>query len=165
MSGGGTPDTETAQVVGGMCPLITCNGSPRETGTERLGGCWEASGVRGAVAGAAGVGGIGAPVVRDPVLVRVGETRAQGTAGHQDCRRPVPERARQQRPVAGVGRGLAAAGSGLAGVGGGRRAGAVLPARGGLRLGGPVSDRGRPWSPSSFYPGRDDGVPRRQPWD
>ena len=39
--------------------------------------------------------------------------------------------------------GLAAAGSGLAGVGGGRRAGAVLPARGGLRLGGPVSDHGR----------------------
>ena len=91
--------------------------------------------------GAAGVGGIGAPVVRDPVLVRVGETRAQGAAGH-GCHRPVPERARQQRPVAGVGRGLAAAGSGLAGVGGGRRAGAVLPARGGLRLGGPVSDRG-----------------------
>ena len=105
------------------------------------------------------------PVVRDPVLVRVGETRAQGAAGHQDCRRPVPERARQQRPVAGVGRGLAAAGSGLVGVGGGRRAGAVLPAHGGLRLGGPVSDRGRPWSPSSFYPGRDDGVPQRQPWD
>ena len=54
---GGTPDTETAQVVGGMCPLITCNGLPGETGTERLGGCLEASGVRGAVAGAAGVGG------------------------------------------------------------------------------------------------------------
>ena len=57
---GGTPDTETAQVVGGMCPLITRNGSPGATGAERLGGCWEASGVRGAVAGAAGVGGIGA---------------------------------------------------------------------------------------------------------
>ena len=55
------------------------------------------------------------------MLVRVGETRAQGTMGHQNCRRPVPERAQQQRPVAGVGRGLAATGSGLAGVGGGRR--------------------------------------------
>ena len=112
---GGTPDTETAQVVGGMCPLITCNGSPGATGAERRGGCWEASGVRGAVAGAAGVGGIGAPVVRDPVLVRVGETRAQGAAGHQDCRRADPERAQQQRPVAGVGRGPCCGGLGAGG--------------------------------------------------
>ena len=36
------------------------------------------------------------PVVRGPVLVRVGETRTQGVAGHQDCRRPVPERAHSQ---------------------------------------------------------------------
>ena len=60
---GGTPDTETAQVVGGMCPLITHN---RATGAERLGRCWEASGVRGAVAGAAGVGGIGAACGEGP---------------------------------------------------------------------------------------------------
>ena len=63
---GGTPDTETAQVVGGMCPLITRNGSPGATGAERLGGCWEASGVRSAVAGAAGVGGIGAACGEGP---------------------------------------------------------------------------------------------------
>ena len=62
------------------------------------------------------MGGIGVPVVRrDPVLVRVGETRAQGTAGHQDCRRPVPERVRQQRPVAGVGRGPCCGGLGAGG--------------------------------------------------